>query len=132
MSDFARNIRKWSDKTGRHIDDTIRAVVLDLSAKIIARTPVDTGRARGNWQAATGQPASGTLGMLDPSGGAATAAAALKAKDAPGRIYYLTNNLPYIRRLEYDGYSSQAPNGFVRVTVAEFKQALSNAVKTTG
>ena len=39
-------------------------------------------------------------------------------------VYYLSNNLPYIRRLEYEGHSGQAPNGMVRVTMAKADKIL--------
>ena len=35
-----------------------------------------------------------------------------------GEIAALSNNLPYIKKLE-DGSSTQAPNGMVKITVAE-------------
>jgi hypothetical protein len=34
---------------------------------------------------------------------------------------YLTNNLPYIKKLEY-GSSQQAPRGMARVTIADFER----------
>jgi hypothetical protein len=45
-----------------------------------------------------------------------------------GEIIYLTNSLPYARRLEY-GWSKQAPAGMVRITVANFERHLQNQIK---
>ena len=39
------------------------------------------------------------------------------------------NSLPYIRPLEYEGHSKQAPAGMVRVSVTEFQTFVDNAVK---
>ena len=43
-----------------------------------------------------------------------------------GHVFYLVNNLPYIRRLE-QGWSQQAPAGMVAVTVSEFQQTVARA-----
>ncbi len=43
-------------------------------------------------------------------------ARAVLATKKPGQKIYITNNLPYIRRLN-DGYSKQAPAGFVERAV---------------
>jgi hypothetical protein len=51
---------------------------------------------------------------------ATAASAGFKAGDT----IYLTNNLPYIRRLE-EGYSQQAPAGMVALTVQEFAQVVN-------
>jgi hypothetical protein len=107
----------------------VRATCLQLSASIIERTPVDTGRAKGNWQASIGRPELSVLDTEDKDGSAALAKVRQQVQDAPGSVFFLANNLPYIRRLEYDAWSPQAPAGMVRVTVQEFEQALAKAVR---
>lgn len=52
---------------------------------------------------------------------------ALIGKPAAG-IHYLANNLPYGQRLE-DGYSSQAPHGFVQLTVLKFQSIVDEAAR---
>ncbi|PWB21319.1 hypothetical protein [Comamonas sp. JNW] len=47
----------------------------------------------------------------------------------PGQTIYLTNNLPYAKKLEY-GHSKQAPGGMVRLTVQDFAQAVKRAVES--
>lgn len=125
---FASDIAKWAKKTGLATERVPAFVCLSLSEKIIGRTPVDTGRAKGNWQATIASPAAGATDTTDPAGAAAIAKAAVVAQAASGNVFYLVNNLPYIRRLEY-GYSSQAPAGMVRVTAQEFEQAVAAAVQ---
>ena len=44
---------------------------------------------------------------------------ATKQKWESGFTFYMTNNLPYGERLEY-GWSSKAPSGMVRITLAEY------------
>lgn len=126
---FSTDIQKFARKTGGSLEQVIRATCLQLSASIIERTPVDTGRARANWQASVGRPELSVLDIEDKDGSAALAKVRQQVQSAPGSVFFLANNLPYIRRLEYDAWSKQAPAGMVRVTVQEFEQALSKAVR---
>lgn len=100
-----------------------RKTVGEIFRRVILRTPVDTGRARGNWQATTGSPATGELGEnRNAKVGTAPALRALEVArgwKVGSASIFLTNNLPYIERLE-NGYSGQAPQGMVAITVAEF------------
>lgn len=73
--------------------------------RVIERTPVDTGRARGNWQVSEGAPVLTTVDTTDKSGGQTLrngtgAIAALK----PYTAAFITNNLRYIEVLEYGLY----------------------------
>jgi len=113
--DIARVIAKLEAAPGR----LKRGLLLEATGRIVDRTPVDTGRARGNWQASSGQPVEGVLDRLDPGGTVAVQAAA-QVRAVDGEDLYLVNNLPYIKRLE-DGWSQQAPQGMVALTVAELQ-----------
>ena len=42
-------------------------------------------------------------------------------------MFYITNNLPYIMRLEF-GYSKQAPAGMARITVDRFQTIVNRVV----
>lgn len=96
-----------------------KKIVLTVFRNIVFRTPVDTGRARGNWQVTISQPAETVVDGKDKSGAIVNrnAAADLQAL-LPFQTAWITNNLPYIQRLE-DGYSTQAPGGMVQVALAE-------------
>ncbi len=113
--------------------DTALTIVGDLAYK----TPVDTSQALSNWQVTLDAPANGKIGPHFPgvqgssqrSSAAETIsrAKAVLANKKPGQVIFITNNLPYIKRLN-DGYSAQAPAGFVeraallgRKMVAKFK-----------
>jgi prophage DNA circulation protein len=114
---FAADLQRYAKKTGASLDETARAVTLEVFTSVIQDTPVDTGRARGNWQFTTVSPATGET---DQSEASAIAAVQPKA----GEVNYLTNNLPYIGRLEYVGWSNQAPNGMVRKNIARVRQII--------
>jgi len=122
VGNFSLDVSKWCGKSLDRIDIVSRKIALEMFRRVILRTPVDTGRARGNWQSTVGAPAFGTLEETDKSGRAAIAratTACLAWKTVSGASILLTNNLPYIERLEH-GHSKQAPAGMVAVTVAEF------------
>lgn len=91
------------------------------------------GRFRANWQLGLDAPPTGELydkkATSYPSGAATVAGNQDKIPilTAGGRMYYLVNNLPYARRLE-EGWSSQAPQGMVAITVLEFQQYVDAAV----
>lgn len=91
----------------------MRRVALDIDSALVLTTPVDTGRARSNWQVSIGKTAFGTVDQLmSPSEAIGNAKAELsKLRDSDDKIH-ITNNLPYIQRLN-EGWSPQQPAGFV-------------------
>ena len=112
------NLSKFPEKV-------VRGTLIDLAQKVIVRSPVDTGRFRNNWNSSINTPNSATTTTADASGSKAKSQAVntIKSMDM-GSTFYMTNNLPYAKRLEF-GYSDQAPNGMVRITVAEFQNAIN-------
>lgn len=82
------------------------------------------GRFRGNWQTSVGEPITATIERIDPSGAASTADVIAHMGGA-GKVTYMTNNLPYAERLEYEGWSKQAPAGMVRVSMARIDSIVS-------
>lgn len=98
-----------------------RAVFFEVSRRIVIRTPVDTGRAIGNWLPSVNSFRTETIERLDPSGGQVLAeVAAVVAGHVPGQDLTLANNVNYIRYLE-EGSSQKSPAGMVAVTAAEFE-----------
>lgn len=97
---------------------------------VIIETPVDSGRARGNWQASLGTPAASVVSEEAAKGAKEDVSkdiAQWTLKDTA----YLTNNLPYIEPLEL-GWSGQRPNGWVRANVDKGQKALDEAVTKIG
>lgn len=120
-------LERLAAKQKASVDTVARKATFALFNAVQQRSPVDTGRFRGNWQATQGAPAVGTTNATDPNGSKAQGEA-LKALSFPaGDTVYFTNNLPYARRLEY-GYSRQAPAGMVRLSVREFSAAVKAAL----
>jgi hypothetical protein len=108
-------------------DKLLQALFLEAHRRVVLKTPVDIGRARGNWQPTIGEAAQGEIDAIDPSGGATIAEGMSVAKGLKfGDTAFTVNNLPYINRLEH-GWSKQAPTGMVAVTVEELKN-VSDAI----
>lgn len=137
---FALDLNKFAAKAGANADKVVRKVCLDLTKGIVEKTPVDTGRLRGNWQASVVVPTFGTVPTEQKDAGRVIAAAGAAIAKAPGNVWYLVNNLPYAAVAEYglwgagagatqkttrDGYSVQAPYGMVRVTYANVRASLA-------
>jgi len=128
VSGFARDVRVFAKKAKLDTRQVIRAVTLEISTSIILRTPVDTGRARNGWRATIDKPSAVKGRKADPAATAALGTVRTAVSDIGGNIYYLTNNLPYIRRLEYEGWSTQAPAGMMRVSASEYAVALRKKI----
>ena len=97
--------------------------------KIVMRTPVDKGRARASW---TVSKDTANIGFTAKEGREYSLQDALDNFKSIGKIYpysviYITNNLPYIEKLEF-GHSKQASAGMVRVSLAELEAELSAKV----
>lgn len=105
-------------------NDLVRALGFEALGRIMKKTPVDTGRARANWNV--------WEGAEDPrtNPGATLKDVPSKQTEGQGRIslmdfwngdkLYITNGLPYIGPLE-NGDSTQAPRGMAKLTVAELR-----------
>lgn len=138
---FAAEISTFGVKTKEQMDFFVFTICTEITNGILYETPADTGRARANWFPSLDTPSSNITTKTDPTGASAIAAARPLAEKAAGRVFYLTNNLPYIRHLEYGlygnpqgsangpktigGFSKQAPAGMVRITINKIVRAYS-------
>lgn len=87
------------------------------------------GRFRGAWEVTVGMPSTTEPGRIDPSGGETIGAAHVAlANYQVGPSIFITNSVPYAGALEY-GHSKQAPQGVVRLTVAEFQSVVDAAAR---
>lgn len=98
-----------------------RKIALEGLTRVVKKTPVKDGGARGNWQAGIGEAPEDVLDVEDKSGDATISKGqAVIVGAQPFMPIILANNLPYILKLE-DGSSQQAPAGMVGLTVAELE-----------
>lgn len=145
---FSVQVRKFVEAAKADSDLVVRKVCFDMGAKVIMRSPVDTGRFATNWQFGvnvipvgikrTGSDA-GQKGVLRGRAAqkvniagvrkAAVNELTKKTESArAGTVCYFVNNLPYAARLEYESWSKQAPAGMVGITVEEFDTFFKKAV----
>jgi len=123
---FSDDIKKWTEKTEKAATFVFRGTALDIFSKVILRTPVDTGRLRGNWQCTSNSLASGEINGTGQQSLSKVKTTTGKAKLTD--TLYLVNNLPYAGVIE-DGSSDQAPQGMIKVTVLEYQNIVKENVR---
>ena len=117
LAGFARRMRVLADQVVDGTDLVTRATAVAASETVTLATPVDTGRARGNWQIGLGTPVRRETDANDRSGQETiTRNSRRVAARVPGQTIFISNNVPYIVELNA-GSSSQAPAGFVEEAV---------------
>lgn len=119
MTDFAADVRKFVEKASDKADKFVVQFTQELGREVVELSPVDTGFFRSSWVGSIGTP------NTTETGGGSDFTAILSGK--AGDTLFINNNVPYARRLEY-GYSNQAPNGMVRITLAKANQIAQNVL----
>ena len=128
---FKNQVASFKDIAKDKVLETKRAVAAELFGSIIRDTPVDEGLLRANWQPTIGAPADGTTEAKDKQGGATISAAQSTALQVGlGQTVYLTNNLPYAHRVEFEGWShTKAPRGMVRINIQRVAKNIKKLIK---
>jgi hypothetical protein len=133
LPSFSRRIKARASKLGANVNRAVRKLALVIDRELVLATPVDTGRARSNWIVSLGIPetevrepykphAPGSKGGGAGTGEGANAQEALTqgagviARRRQGQSIHITNNVPYITKLDA-GHSKQAPANFVRRSI---------------
>lgn len=117
MKGWTINPEKFAAETVKDFSELVSSLGLQVYTNLVYTTPVDTGRARSNWQASVGTPKGGTRGVQEPFSLIIEAKAEFEASRIQKfPVLFIANNLPYIQRLN-DGWSQQAPAGFVERAV---------------
>lgn len=137
MSTFAVDISQFVKRAKAAPGIVVRRASLELMTSIVLKTPVDTGRARASWQASLNRVDPSVTYTLTDKDGTKTivrgAAAINQWRD--GDTIVLFSNLPYMPVLEFgrnDGRpgSKQAPQGMVRVSIAEWNDHIAAALRS--
>jgi len=109
----------------RFTEQKIIQLTLAVTRNLVTETPVDIGWAKANWVPSLGQPFLVDLTDVDPEAELSIAEVRRSTGEAEvinfslnqGPVY-ITNNVPYIRRLN-EGHSQQAPAGFVQIEIVK-------------
>lgn len=129
MKSFELQMKEFENMTTEKSELLFKKVCFDLSNSIIMDTSVLSGRARGNWQPDINSIQNDVLEVEDKSGNATVAKVASQTNNLKlGQYFTLTNNLPYILRLEY-GWSKKSPNGMLGINVMRFQNFVNQANK---
>lgn len=123
---FSGDLAAFARRTKTTMDEAHRGVVIELFSRVINTTPVDEGRAAGNWRTNVGSPAVGVIDRISTDGAVVISEVVANAGKAGDKVY-MANSLPYIERLEF-GWSKQAPSGMVRMAYAEVQQIVNAVV----
>lgn len=124
-NEFARRIRARAQQVNWGANDVVKRAALAIDKAVVFATPVDTGRARSNWRAALGGPFTSELEETSAMGAINQAESVINAR-GPGETIYISNNVPYIQRLN-DGWSAQAPAGFVEQAMTVGRRIVQDA-----
>lgn len=136
MGDFALELKNFAKHSERKMNLVAKKSAIELFADIIKSTPVDQGRLKGNWQPAINKFDDSTTENTDKSRQGQHSASS-KAKLVNelnsfelGDTMTLSNNLPYARRIEFEGWSkTKAPAGMVRINVIRWQQHLDEQAR---
>ena len=116
-----KNLEKEMEILSETTQKRVTANLLKVYILTIKRTPVDTGRARNNWFTRMGAAKTGGLERDGKRGGgdAVQESREVLSKYTLGQNVFFSNNVPYIRRLEFGSWSGQAPNGMLRRSIED-------------
>lgn len=134
---FASSLDEWEAMPDRRMLEVQQRVARLAIQNILKRTPIDTGRLIENWQITIGIIPTDESRSQDPLSEALFQLGGLR----PFEIVYITNNTPYAEVVEHgryvdafgspangpktvNGFSTQSPEGMVRVTVLELEAQL--------
>lgn len=138
---FGKDVLNWSKRTKERRDEVVSTVFKRLGTLIVRRTPIGDitlwqrapaegyrpGSLANNWFAGVGEPAGFARNPANPSAVDSLSQINAAALVAPGKLMHIANPLPYARRVEY-GWSTQAPQGMVRISVRDFTKLVKQAV----
>lgn len=132
------SIAAWVNAQKGKQDKLTRKIVLDVDKGVSRRSPVDTGRFKGNWMMGVDfKPAGYDWELKDKKplgavGDTVTIHDSMIPKVSAGHVYWLVNNLPYANALEW-GHSKQTnnhPAGIVGLTLVQFDGIVERAMQS--
>lgn len=129
--------------TEQEIKNLTREAAIKLYTKCAVGTPVKTSRARWGWMLteAPTEYVPNEADFKEADGNAAVDALKQNARahedeiisavasQPAATIYYVTNNVQYIMRLEAGHSKEQAPRGWIATSLVETRKELQNTIK---
>jgi hypothetical protein len=123
--EFAINLEKIGEQLiDKALTETVKKISMMALRGVVLKSPVDTGRFRGNWNVSIGAADWSTTEEVDKDGSDTLMKGNAVIRSIPEyKVIWICNGLPYARALE-TGWSKQAPAGMVALTVAEIESTL--------
>lgn len=123
MGSFSADISRFVQKTKIRAEVVVRKICLIGLTGVVEKTPVDTGRCRGNWRVSINKVDLTTDYLFAASREGASTTSISRGIPVVnsarlGDSVWITNNVHYASLLEV-GHSKQAPSGMLRVTWVE-------------
>ena len=130
MDTFSIDLARFGDNALNNAEKIVRKIALDLHGRIVARTPVATGRAKANNQVSLGSLGTNVVERDEPTALGTPAPITESEAKAKARAYklgqsiFIYNNVHYITLLEFHHQSTQAPSGMFRISFMETMRQL--------
>lgn len=128
IAKFEADLQTFADRLQIDAKTVVKKVAFEVFEGVTKRTPVDTGWARASWIITTHNPDLSTTaekagfkkkGMGEAAAAVANATQVAGTVGSSASVWWITNNVPYIVKLE-NGHSKQAGRGFMaQRTVAD-------------
>lgn len=134
---FSLQLDDFAKKVGVSVTTVQKRIAFDLFDRIVRKTPVDTGRARASWNISTAAPdrtvapegQQPAMNRVSAEAKAGAALATLTERGLIGEQVWISNNLPYIVKLE-EGHSKQAPpKAMVALSIEEVQAKMERLVQ---
>jgi len=139
-NNFGKQMQEIADKMGKRVEDVAEQSTKQLFSTVIEETPVGRpetwkspapadyvpGKAKANWMPSVGSPDTTVTESRESS------VSRLSQLDGnvAGNLVYLTNSVPYIYRLEKEGWSYQQPSpGWIERSVRSFESTLTKTIR---
>jgi len=137
---FAKQMKEIADKMGKRVEDVAEQSTKELFRTVIEETPVGRpetwktkpppnyvpGKAKANWMPSAGAPDTTVTESRESS---VSRLSQLNGNVA-GKLVYLSNSVPYMYRLEKEGWSYQQPSpGWIERAVRSFESRLTKTIR---
>ncbi len=128
---FSSQVSAFKKKALENATKIGRQSAFDLYAAITISTPVDTGLLRNNWFVTIDIPTYARSSNADEGAYSGLVEEMRQKIDAFkfGQTVFITNNLPYATRIEFDGWSWRKPEGMVRINTIRWASIVSANVR---
>lgn len=119
---LSNQIHEFSIKAMAQSEAKVKKAFFGLGKDIVFDTPVDKGMLINGWIPSKDSPNISYLPKETDRSGQKSISHLQSLKFKLGDTLYLTNNLPYAERIEFEGWSKKAPQGMVRRNIVRWRK----------